>query len=41
MALAQGTEVMFLDEPTTYLDLDQQFEVMELVRRINRWARPW
>ena len=35
MALAQGTEVIFLDEPTTYLDLHHQFELLELMRRLN------
>ena len=35
MALAQETEVIFLDEPTTYLDLGRQFEVLDLVRSLN------
>ena len=35
MALAQETEVIFLDEPTTYLDLGRQFEVLELIRTLN------
>lgn len=35
MALAQDTEVIFLDEPTTYLDLGSQFALLELVRRLN------
>lgn len=35
MALAQETEVIFLDEPTTYLDLGRQFEVLELVQALN------
>lgn len=35
MALAQGTDAVFLDEPTTYLDLGCQFEVLELVRMLN------
>lgn len=36
MALAQEPEIIMLDEPTTYLDLSHQLEVMELLRRINR-----
>ena len=36
MVLAQDTPVMLLDEPTTYLDISHQLEVMELVRGLNR-----
>ncbi|GIM89160.1 ABC transporter ATP-binding protein [Paractinoplanes toevensis] len=36
MALAQGTEVLLLDEPTTYLDLAHQIDVLELIRRLHR-----
>ncbi len=36
MALAQGTELLLLDEPTTYLDLAHQIEVLELLRQLNR-----
>jgi iron complex transport system ATP-binding protein len=36
MALAQGTEVLLLDEPTTYLDLAHQVDVLELVQRLHR-----
>jgi iron complex transport system ATP-binding protein len=35
MSLAQGTDVLLLDEPTTYLDLSHQLEVLHLVRRLN------
>lgn len=35
MALAQETDVIFLDEPTTYLDLGRQFEVLDLVGALN------
>ncbi|WP_455920725.1 ABC transporter ATP-binding protein, partial [Priestia megaterium] len=36
MALAQGTELLLLDEPTTYLDLAHQIEVLELLRSLNQ-----
>lgn len=35
MVLAQRTPVMFLDEPTTYLDLSASIDVLNLVRRLN------
>lgn len=34
MALAQSTETILMDEPTTYLDISHQMELMELVRRL-------
>lgn len=36
MALAQETEIIFLDEPTTYLDMAHQLEVLELLQKLNR-----
>ncbi|MDX3311517.1 ABC transporter ATP-binding protein [Streptomyces sp. NPDC054884] len=36
MALAQDTPVLLLDEPTTYLDLAHQVDVLELVAALNR-----
>ncbi|MGV8146177.1 MAG: ABC transporter ATP-binding protein [Alkaliphilus sp.] len=35
MALAQKTKVLILDEPTTYLDVSHQLEVMEVLKKIN------
>lgn len=34
--LAQQPEVMFLDEPTTYLDISHQLEMMKLLKKLNR-----
>jgi len=35
MALPQGTDVLLLDEPTTFLDLAHQVDVLELVQRLH------
>lgn len=35
MALAQNTDIIFLDEPTTYLDMAHQLEVLELLQKLN------
>lgn len=35
MALAQMTGIILLDEPTTYLDLAHQLEVLELLKKLN------
>ena len=35
LALAQGTPLMLLDEPTTFLDLAHQIEVLDLLRELN------
>jgi iron complex transport system ATP-binding protein len=35
MALAQETELMLLDEPTTFLDLAHQIEVLDLLHELN------
>lgn len=36
MALVQNTKILFLDEPTTYLDIRYQIEILELVKKLNR-----
>lgn len=36
MALAQDTKILFLDEPTTYLDIRYQIQILDLARRLNR-----
>ena len=36
MALAQKTQFLFLDEPTTYLDIYYQYEILALIKRLNR-----
>ena len=36
MALAQEPKLLVLDEPTTYLDINHQLEIMELLKRLNQ-----
>lgn len=36
LVLAQNTPILLLDEPTTFLDIGHQLEVLELVERLNR-----
>lgn len=36
MALAQETPILLLDEPTTFLDLSHQIEVLDLLKELNR-----
>lgn len=35
MALAQETEILILDEPTTYLDMSHQLEILSLLKNLN------
>ena len=39
MALAQETPILLLDEPTTFLDIGHQIEVLELVTRLHQEGR--
>ncbi|MDU4889321.1 MAG: ABC transporter ATP-binding protein [Clostridium sp.] len=36
MTLAQETDIIMLDEPTTYLDMSYQLEVLEVLERLNK-----
>lgn len=35
MALAQQTDILFLDEPTTFLDMAHQLDVLQLLKQLN------
>ena len=39
MALAQDTDYVFFDEPTTYLDVERQLEVMETAHLLARQGK--
>ena len=39
MALAQETPILLLDEPTTFLDLSHQIELLDLLARLNAEGR--
>lgn len=36
MALAQQTDILLLDEPTTYLDITYQIEILDLLMNLNQ-----
>ncbi|NMA83574.1 MAG: ABC transporter ATP-binding protein [Epulopiscium sp.] len=39
MVLAQDTDIIFLDEPTTYLDINHQLEILEIVKRLKKMGK--
>ena len=36
MAIAQDSEILLLDEPTTYLDIKYQLEILKLIKDLNK-----
>ena len=36
LALAQDSDILLLDEPTTYLDIAYQVEILEIMKELNR-----
>ena len=39
MTLSQDTDILFLDEPTTYLDIGQKYEMLELIAQVNAMGK--
>jgi ABC-type cobalamin/Fe3+-siderophores transport system ATPase subunit len=39
MVLVQDTDVVFLDEPTTYLDINHQLEILEIVKNLKKMGK--
>lgn len=39
MVLAQNTDIIFLDEPTTYLDINHQLEILEIVKKLKKMKK--
>ena len=39
MTLAQGSELILLDEPTTYLDIYYQYEILNLIRKLKKQGK--
>lgn len=40
MTLAQETDIILLDEPTTYLDMTHQIEILDLLFDLNEKEQP-
>ncbi len=39
MVLAQDTDIIFLDEPTTYLDINHQLEILEILKKLKQMGK--
>jgi iron complex transport system ATP-binding protein len=39
MILAQNTDIIFLDEPTTYLDINHQLEIIQTVKNLKKLGK--
>lgn len=39
MVLAQDTDIIFLDEPTTYLDINHQLEILEIIKKLKKMGK--
>lgn len=39
MVLAQNTDIIFLDEPTTYLDINHQLEILEIIKELKKMGK--
>lgn len=39
MVLAQNTDIIFLDEPTTYLDINHQLEILEILIKLKQMGK--
>ncbi|NLL91065.1 MAG: ABC transporter ATP-binding protein [Ruminococcaceae bacterium] len=39
MILAQNTDVVFLDEPTIYLDINHKLEILEIIKRLKEMGK--
>lgn len=39
VVLAQDTDIIFLDEPTTYLDINHQLEILEAIKKLKKMGK--
>lgn len=39
MVIAQDTDIIFLDEPTTYLDINHQLEILEIIKKLKEMGK--